>query len=36
MTYSIVSFDPRNRFIGIGTVSGSIAVGSRVPWAKYP
>ncbi len=36
MTYSILSFDPRNRFIGVGTVSGSIAVGSRVLWAKYP
>ncbi|MCD6301740.1 MAG: DUF1028 domain-containing protein [Staphylothermus sp.] len=36
MTYSIVSFDPKYRFIGIGTVSGSVAVGSRVPWAMYP
>lgn len=35
LTYSIVGLDPVSGFIGVGTASGSIAVGSRVPWAKY-
>ncbi|ABN69217.1 protein of unknown function DUF1028 [Staphylothermus marinus F1] len=35
MTYSLVGFDPKNNVLGVGVVSGSIAVGSRVPWAKY-
>ncbi len=34
MTYSIVAYDFETRLIGIGVVSGSIAVGSRVPWAR--
>lgn len=33
MTYSIIVVDVGSRLIGIGVVSGSIAVGSRVPWA---
>ncbi|RLE94386.1 MAG: DUF1028 domain-containing protein [Thermoprotei archaeon] len=36
MTYSILVADPDNRLLGIITVSGSIAVGSRVPYIKYP
>ncbi len=35
MTYSIVALDPGKRFVGVATVSGSVAVGSRVPWARY-
>jgi len=35
VTYSIVALDPRKRFVGVATVSGSVAVGSRVPWARY-
>ncbi len=34
MTYSIVAVDVESKLIGIGVVSGSIAVGSRVPWAR--
>jgi len=34
MTYSIVATDLRNGLLGVGVVSGSVAVGSRVPWAK--
>ena len=34
MTYSIIVVDMESRLIGIGVVSGSIAVGSRVPWAR--
>ena len=34
MTYSIIAYDFETRLIGIGVASGSIAVGSRVPWAK--
>ncbi len=34
MTYSIVAYDFESKLIGVGVVSGSIAVGSRVPWAK--
>ncbi len=33
MTYSIVAVDPKTRTLGVGVASGSIAVGSRVPWA---
>ena len=33
MTYSIILREGKK--IGIGVVSGSIAVGSRVPWVKY-
>ena len=35
MTYSIIVFDSSKKLLGIGVASGSIAVGSRVPWAKY-
>ncbi len=35
MTYSIVALDPNKKFVGVATASGSIAVGSRVPWARY-
>ena len=34
MTYSIIVFNPDHGVLGIGVVSGSIAVGSRVPWAR--
>ena len=34
MTYSIVAYDPIKKVFGVGVVSGSLAVGSRVPWAK--
>ncbi len=33
MTYSIIIRDGKK--LGIGVVSGSVAVGSRVPWLKY-
>ncbi len=36
MTYSIIALDKRENMLGIATASGSIAVGSRVPWARYP
>ncbi len=35
MTYSIIVLDKKTDLMGIGVVSGSIAVGSRVPWARY-
>ena len=35
MTYSILAFDPLLGQAGVATVSGSIAVGSRVPWGKH-
>ena len=35
MTYSIIGIDKEKDMLGIAVVSGSIAVGSRVPWAKY-
>ncbi len=35
MTYSILAYDPLVGHAGVGVVSGSIAVGSRVPWAKH-
>ncbi len=34
MTYSLVAVDLSKGLLGVGVVSGSIAVGSRVPWAK--
>ena len=34
MTYSIVAYDGLKGLLGVGVVSGSLAVGSRVPWAK--
>jgi len=36
LTYSIVAIDPGRKYLGVACVSGSIAVGSRVPWARYP
>ena len=36
MTYSIVAVAPGGRYLGVATASGSAAVGSRVPWARYP
>lgn len=36
MTYSIVAYSKSEGLLGVGVVSGSIAVGSRVPWARYP
>ncbi|ABM79938.1 DUF1028 domain-containing protein [Hyperthermus butylicus] len=35
MTYSILAYDPLLGQAGISTVSGSIAVGSRVPWGRH-
>ena len=35
MTYSIIGIDKERDILGIAVVSGSIAVGSRVPWARY-
>ncbi|WFO75018.1 DUF1028 domain-containing protein [Desulfurococcaceae archaeon MEX13E-LK6-19] len=35
MTYSIIGIDKENNVLGIAVASGSIAVGSRVPWARY-
>lgn len=35
MTYSIIVLDKQRDLLGIGVVSGSIAVGSRVPWGRY-
>jgi len=35
LTYSIIAFDEKEKLLGIVVASGSIAVGSRVPWAKY-
>ena len=35
MTYSIIALDPHRRMLGVATASGSIAVGSRVPWAMH-
>ncbi|OYT50789.1 MAG: hypothetical protein B6U76_12110 [Desulfurococcales archaeon ex4484_217_2] len=34
MTYSIVALDKRRKLLGVAVISGSLAVGSRVPWAK--
>ena len=35
MTYSIIVLDKQRDLLGIGVASGSIAVGSRVPWGRY-
>lgn len=35
MTYSIVAISPDRKFVGVATASGSVAVGSRVPWARH-
>ncbi len=35
MTYSILAFDPAAGQAGVAVVSGSIAVGSRVPWGRH-
>ncbi len=35
MTYSILLYDPLLGQAGIATASGSIAVGSRVPWGRH-
>ncbi len=32
MTYSFLALSHEERLIGIGVVSGSTAVGDRVPW----
>ncbi len=34
MTYSIVGADLSKKLFGVAVVSGSLAVGSRVPWAR--
>ncbi len=34
MTYSILALDKRKKTLGVAVASGSLAVGSRVPWAK--
>ncbi|MHA1617297.1 MAG: DUF1028 domain-containing protein [Candidatus Njordarchaeales archaeon] len=34
MTYSIIAIDSRKEVLGIAVASGSIAVGSRVPWVE--
>ncbi len=34
MTYSIVAYDPESGQLGVAVASGSVAVGSRVPWAR--
>ncbi len=35
MTYSILAFDPAAGQAGVAVVSGSVAVGSRVPWGRH-
>jgi len=35
LTYSILALDPTTGQAGIAVASGSIAVGSRVPWAQH-
>ncbi len=35
MTYSILAYDPAAGQAGVAVVSGSIAVGSRVPWGRH-
>ena len=35
MTYSLIVLDRDRDLLGIGVVSGSLAVGSRVPWGRY-
>ena len=34
MTYSVIGLDRESQLIGVAVASGSIAVGSRVPWAR--
>lgn len=34
MTYSIVALSPDSKMLGVAVASGSIAVGSRVPWVR--
>ena len=34
MTYTLLAYDESLNMLGVGVVSGSIAVGSRVPWGK--
>ncbi len=34
VTYSIVALSKEEELIGVGVVSGSVAVGSRVPWIE--
>ncbi len=34
MTFSIVAVNPETKTLGVAVASGSIAVGSRVPWVK--
>ncbi len=34
MTYSIVAIDEKTKTLGVAVASGSIAVGTRVPWVK--
>jgi len=34
MTYSILALNSEKKVLGIAVASGSLAVGSRVPWAK--
>jgi uncharacterized Ntn-hydrolase superfamily protein len=34
VTYSLVAADPSSRLLGVAVASGSIAVGSRVPWGR--
>ena len=34
VTYSLLAYDSSRKKLGIGVVSGSIAVGSRVPWGR--
>ncbi len=34
MTYSIIALDRKEGMLGIAVTSGSVAVGSRVPWAR--
>ncbi len=35
MTYSIIAFDRVKGLAGVAVASGSVAVGSRVPWCRY-
>ncbi len=35
MTYSVLAYDPLLGQAGIAVVSGSVAVGARVPWARH-
>ena len=35
LTYSILAYDPLLGQAGVATASGSVAVGSRVPWGRH-